>query len=215
MTTPQDRCASVHSQLGHKLRIELSTAKCHLDEITNIVTIYGGARVPPASPYYEATVQLAQELSARGFAVMSGGGPGIMEAANKGAQAGEQGLSIGLNITLQHEQQPNPYQDLGLSFDHFASRKATFCKYATAFVVMPGGFGTLDELFEVLTLIQTNKSRPVPVILYGREFWQGLVFWMQDVMLGRGLLSRDDMQLFEIIDDLDEVVQRCESAIHE
>ncbi|KVP96484.1 hypothetical protein WJ97_11380 [Burkholderia ubonensis] len=212
MTQAQDY-QIVHSRIGHRLHVELDAAKRRLEDISPIVTLYGGARVAATDPYYAATTQLAHQLSARGIAVMSGGGPGIMEAANKGAKSGEQGLSIGLNITLAHEQRPNAYQDIELSFEHFSSRKATFCKYAAAFVVMPGGFGTLDELFEVLTLIQTAKSRSAPVILYGREFWQGLVTWMQDVMVTRGLVSSSEMQLFDVVETVDEALLLCEQAL--
>lgn len=213
MTHTQDSSRADQSRIGQRLHLELDAAKRQLEDISPIVTIYGGARVTSADPYYDATTQLAHNLSARGIAVMSGGGPGIMEAANKGAKAGEQGLSIGLIITLAHEQRPNAYQHIELTFEHFSSRKATFCKYSDAFIVMPGGFGTLDELFEVLTLVQTGKSRAVPVILYGREFWKGLVTWMQDVMVSRGLVSRSDMQLFTVVDTVEEALQRCESAL--
>ena len=213
MTHIQDSSHAGQSRIGQRLHLELDAAKRQLENISPIVTIYGGARVTPADSYYDATTRLAHNLSARGIAVMSGGGPGIMEAANKGAKAGEQGLSIGLNITLAHEQRPNAYQDIELSFEHFSSRKATFCKYSEAFVVMPGGFGTLDELFEVLTLVQTGKSRAAPVILYGREFWQGLVTWMREVMVARGLVSSNEMQLFEIVDTVDDALMLCEQAL--
>ncbi|WP_080421718.1 TIGR00730 family Rossman fold protein [Burkholderia ubonensis] len=213
MTHQLDACPSGQSRIGQRLHLELDAAKCRLEDISPIVTIYGGARVAPSDSYYDATTQLAHQLSTRGISVMSGGGPGIMEAANKGAKAGQQGLSIGLNIALAHEQKPNAYQDIELSFEHFSSRKATFCKYAAAFVVMPGGFGTLDELFEVLTLIQTSKSRAAPVILYGREFWQGLVTWMDQVMVTRGLVSASEMRLFSVVDTVDEALSLCEAAL--
>lgn len=213
MTKNPESGSTSQSRIGQRLHLELDAAKRQLEDISPIVTIYGGARVTSADPYYDATTQLAHNLSARGIAVMSGGGPGIMEAANKGAKAGEQGLSIGLNITLAHEQRPNAYQHIELSFEHFSSRKATFCKYSDAFIVMPGGFGTLDELFEVLTLVQTGKSRTAPIILFGREFWQGLVTWMQDVMVSRGLVSRIEMQLFEIVDTVDDALRLCEQAL--
>jgi uncharacterized protein (TIGR00730 family) len=209
MTKNPDFCHVGLSRVGRSLQLELDRAKCYLDDVAPIVTIFGGARVSVMDRYYGATSQLAHLLSDRGIAVMSGGGPGIMEAANQGAKEGEHGLSVGLNITLKHEQQPNPYQDLELSFEHFSSRKAVFCKYSAAFVAMPGGFGTLDELFEVLTLIQTEKSRKVPVILYGREFWHDLVAWMQEVMVTRGLLSTREMGLFTIVDSVDEAYQLC------
>jgi uncharacterized protein (TIGR00730 family) len=213
MTKNLDFCPAGPSRVGQHLHAELDNAKCYLDSVSPVVTIFGGARVTALDCYYQATEQLAQRLSARGIAVMSGGGPGIMEAANKGAKAGKLGLSIGLNITLKHQQQPNPFQDIELTFEHFSSRKAVFCKYASAFVAMPGGFGTLDELFEILTLIQTKKSRAVPVILYGREFWQDLISWMQELMVTRGMLSSREMGLFTIVDSVDEAFRICEGSV--
>ncbi|MBU9199872.1 TIGR00730 family Rossman fold protein [Burkholderia multivorans] len=201
------------SRVGEHLHLEMNESKRRLEGLSPIVTIYGGARMAPTDCYYLAATQLAQTLSSHGIGVMSGGGPGIMEAVNKGAQAGANGQSIGLNIALPNEQKPNPYQDIELIFEHFSSRKATFCKYSSAFVAMPGGFGTLDELFEVLTLIQTGKSRPAPVILYGREFWEGLVVWLHASMSTRGWVSERDLKLFEVVDTVEEAVRLCESAI--
>jgi len=206
MTKNPDLGPAGQSQLGEQLHLELNNAKLHLEGIAPAVTIFGGARVKATDPYYAATVELAQALSRQGIAVLSGGGPGIMEAANKGAKAGQHGLSIGLNITLEHEQKPNPFQDIGLTFEHFSSRKAAFCKYSRAFVVMPGGVGTMDELFEIVTLIQTKKSAAAPVLLYGREFWQGLVSWMQGAMVARGVLSDVEMALFTVVDSVDEAM---------
>jgi len=140
------------------------------------VSIFGSARTSPEHPYYKLTIDIARELSDAGFSVVSGGGPGIMEAANKGAFEGKS-PSIGLNIQLPHEKAGNPYQDISLSFKHFFSRKVMFVKYASAYVVMPGGFGTLDELAEILTLVQTKKTRRIPIILVHRPFWEGLLDW--------------------------------------
>lgn len=177
-----------------------------LATISPSVSIFGSARTKPDHPNYQLTEELAFKLSNAGFSVVSGGGPGIMEAANKGAYRGKS-KSIGLNIILPHEQSGNPYQDIALNYRHFFSRKVMFVKYASAYVVMPGGFGTLDELAEVLTLIQTGKSRRFPIILMGREFWQPLVNWFKQTLVNAGTISPQDIELFEIIDDADEVVE--------
>ncbi len=174
--------------------------------ISPSVSIFGSARTKPDHPYYQLTESLAFKLSEAGFSVVSGGGPGIMEAANKGAYKGKS-QSIGLNIILPHEQKGNDYQDISLDFRHFFSRKVMFVKYASAYVVMPGGFGTLDELAEVLTLIQTGKSRRFPVILMCRHFWEPLIDWFKNTLVEEGTISPDDLDLFEIIDDPDEVVE--------
>ena len=164
------------------------------------VSIFGSARTAPDHPYYKLTVDIARELSDSGFSVVSGGGPGIMEAANKGAFEGKS-PSIGLNIQLPHEQTGNPYQDISLSFKHFFSRKVMFVKYASAYVVMPGGFGTLDELAEILTLVQTKKSRRIPIILVHRPFWQGLLDWFASTMVDEGTINKEDLNLVQIIDE--------------
>jgi hypothetical protein len=164
------------------------------------VSIFGSARTPPEHPYYKLTVDIARELSDSGFSVVSGGGPGIMEAANKGAFEGK-APSIGLNIQLPHEQTGNPYQDISLSFKHFFSRKVMFVKYASAYVVMPGGFGTLDELAEILTLVQTKKSRRIPIILVHRPFWQGLLDWFATTLVDEGVIDKKDLSLIQIIDE--------------
>lgn len=174
------------------------------------VSIFGSARFSPDHPYYQLTEVLAKRLSDAGFSVVSGGGPGLMEAANKGAYAGAKGLSAGLNIQLPHEQHGNPYQDISIDFRHFFSRKVMFRKYAQACVVMPGGFGTLDELIETLTLIQTGKSRRIPVILVGSRFWGGLVEWFKDQLVGNGTIHRDDLALFSVVDDVEAVMQIIE-----
>lgn len=195
------------SRVGHQINRELEMAKDRLEAIGPAVSIYGSARIKPHDPYYQAARTLAQTLATEGFTVISGGGPGIMEAANKGAQEGAHGRSVGLNILLPFEQQPNPYQDISLDFVHFAARKVAFCKYSLAFVVMPGGVGTLDELFEVLTLIQTQKMPEIPVLLYGTSFWQGLVEWVRGELLSRQLLGLEDVNRMVLVDSAEEVMK--------
>ncbi|MHB8453365.1 MAG: LOG family protein [Acidiferrobacterales bacterium] len=163
------------------------------------VSIFGSARIAPGHPYYAMAEELARLLSDAGFSVVSGGGPGIMEAANKGASAGKS-PSVGLNIKLPHEQQTNPYQDISLSFRHFFSRKVMFVKYASAYVVLPGGFGTLDELAEILTLVQTGKGKRIPIILVHRPFWSGLVDWFKSALVAEGMVGKDDLDLFVLAD---------------
>lgn len=169
------------------------------------VSIFGSARTKPEHPYYKLTVDIARELSDAGFSVVSGGGPGIMEAANKGAYEGKS-PSIGLNILLPHEQSGNPYQDISLSFRHFFSRKVMFVKYASAYVVMPGGFGTLDELAEILTLVQTKKTRRIPIILVHRPFWEGLLKWFATTLVAEGVINKEDLGLIQIIDEPKQIV---------
>ena len=170
------------------------------------VAVFGSARTLPESPAYELARRIGGDLARAGFAVITGGGPGAMEAANRGAhEAG--GLSIGCNIELPHEQHLNPYVDLSISFHYFFARKTMFVKYADAFVIMPGGFGTLDELFESLTLIQTGKIRNFPVVLMGHAYWDGLIDWMRDVQLAAGALAAGDIDLLKVTDDPAEAVQ--------
>ncbi len=176
-----------------------------LDAIQPAVSIFGSARTNPNSPHYQLAEQIAKQLSDAGFAVISGGGPGIMEAANKGAYFGKS-PSIGLNIQLPHEQHRNAYQDVSQSFKHFFARKYMFVKFATAYVVLPGGFGTLDELMEALTLVQTGKTRKMPIILVYSEFWRGLLDWFQNMLIAEGFISSDDMNLIQVIDEPNEVV---------
>lgn len=170
------------------------------------VSIFGSARSKGDDKYYQLTEVIARKLSDAGFSVVSGGGPGIMEAANKGAYAGKS-PSIGLNIQLPNEQYGNGYQDISLSFRHFFSRKVMFVKYAAAYVVMPGGFGTLDELAEILTLVQTGKTRRIPIILVHAPFWQGLIQWLKDSLLKEKMINVEDLDLFQILDDPDDVVK--------
>ena len=177
-----------------------------LAELRPAVSIFGSARTPLDDPYYEKTVDIARRLSDAGLAVISGGGPGIMEAANKGAFEGASS-SVGLNIELPHEQASNTWQDISISFRHFFARKVAFVKYADAYVVMPGGFGTLDEFTEVLTLIQTGKSRRIPVILVGTEFWSGLMAWFRDRLVTDGMIAAKDLDLIQVIDEPANVVE--------
>ncbi len=177
-----------------------------MEEGEPAVTIFGGSRIAEDSPWYVQARDLAGRLAKAGFTVITGGGPGIMEAGNRGAiEAG--GKSIGLNIELPHEQRPNRYQTQSLMFRYFFVRKVMFVKYSLGYVVFPGGFGTLDELFESLTLIQTEKAWPFPVILYGAKFWSGLVQWMRDVMLPAGTLAEEDFDLFKVVDSPEEVLE--------
>jgi uncharacterized protein (TIGR00730 family) len=170
------------------------------------VTVFGSARTPPDSEQYELARRIGGALARAGFAVITGGGPGAMEAANRGAhEAG--GLSIGCNIELPHEQHLNPYVDLSVEFHYFFARKTMFVKYSDAFIIMPGGFGTLDELFEALTLIQTGKVRDFPVVLVGHAYWDGLLAWMRDVQLPAGAIGEDDIDLLQVTDDVDEAVR--------
>lgn len=169
------------------------------------VSIFGSARTAPDNLWYQKAEETARQLSDAGFSVVSGGGPGIMEAANKGAQAGKS-PSIGVNIQLPHEQSANQYQDISLNFRHFFARKVMFVKYASAYVVLPGGFGTLDELAEILTLVQTGKSRRIPIILVGAEFWAGLLDWFRDTLIAQGTISPDDMDLMQVCDEPEDIV---------
>jgi len=164
------------------------------------VTLYGSARLPESDPAYVAARAVGREFAGRGWAMITGGGPGVMEAANRGAQEAG-GLSVGLGIRLPHEQGINPYVDLAYTFKHFYARKVCFVKPAEGFVVMPGGIGTLDELFEVLVLIQTGKTTKYPVVLYDSAFWGGLVDWMRERLLALGTISKDDFDLFFVCDD--------------
>jgi uncharacterized protein (TIGR00730 family) len=175
-----------------------------LNGIGPAVTIFGSARSQPGSPYYNKCLKVAEHLAQDGFAVISGGGPGVMEAANKGAQNAN-GVSVGLNIELPLEQAPNSFQDVRVEFRYFFVRKLMFVKYAVAYVIFPGGFGTMDELFEALTLIQTKKIRSFPVVLVGRDYWQGLIDWMKSSVLAQGNISLEDIELLHVVDEPEEV----------
>lgn len=177
-----------------------------LSDLGPAVSIFGSARLTEQSPYYHLTVSLAHKLAENEFAVISGGGPGIMEAANKGAQQAG-GVSVGLNIELPKEQMANPYQTLPVEFRYFFTRKVMFVKHSMGYVCMPGGFGTLDETFEALTLLQTGRISKIPVILFGKSFWKGLVNWLSEQLIDNDLIEPLDLTLFTITDDIDEVVE--------
>jgi uncharacterized protein (TIGR00730 family) len=182
-----------------------------LSRVGPSVSVFGSARTPPGAPYYEMGVAVGRALAERGYAVITGGGPGIMEAANKGAQEAG-GVSIGLNIALPHEQGSNPYvdPDKNLLFEFFFARKTMFVKYAQGFVVLPGGFGTLDELFESLTLIQTRKTARFPVVLMGTDYWAGLLGWVRQTLRGGGYVSPDDPDLVTLTDSPEEAADAIE-----
>lgn len=175
-----------------------------LGEVWPAVSVFGGARVARSSPVYRQAEEIGSRLARSGFAVITGGGPGAMEAANRGARRAG-GRSIGLNIKLPAEQMPNRHADTVIHFDYFFARKVMFVKYACAFVGLPGGYGTLDEMFECLTLKQTRKMKNFPVILFGSEFWKGLVDWIEDRVLSAGLVARKDLRLFTVTDSPEEV----------
>ena len=185
---------------------EFVEATERLAAIKPAVTMFGSARVKPDSPYYALTERTARLLSDSGFSVISGGGPGIMEAANKGAFFGKS-PSVGLNIQLPHEQSNNPYQDISQTFRHFFARKYMFVRFASAYVVMPGGFGTLDELMEALTLIQTGKARKIPLILVCSDFWGGMIDWFKDRLVAEGMVDPEDIDLIQLIDEPEKVVE--------
>jgi len=185
---------------------EFVSATERLRDIHPAVSIFGSARTPHEHPYYKLTEEISRLLSDAGFAVISGGGPGVMEAANKGAFYGKS-PSVGLNIQLPHEQHTNPYQNVSQTFQHFFTRKVMFVKFASAYVVMPGGFGTLDELMEALTLVQTGKTRRMPVILVGSKFWGGMVEWFKTSLLEEKMISPNDLDLIQVIDEPEKVVE--------
>jgi len=183
-----------------------------LSGINHAISIFGSARVKPGDPYYEKTVVLSRLLAQEGFSVITGGGPGIMEAANKGAAEGG-GKSVGMNIRLPFEQTPNPYANIRIDYKYFFIRKVMFVKYAMAYIILPGGFGTLDELFEALTLIQTKRIKSFPVILMGSEYWKGLIDWMKKTMMRELMIEKNDLNYFQVIDDPEEVVRHIKKFI--
>ena len=185
---------------------EFVEATERLANVRPAVSVFGSARVPADHPYYRLTEEIARQLSDAGFSVISGGGPGVMEAANKGAFFGRS-LSVGLNIQLPHEQISNQYQDVSQTFRHFFARKVMFVKFASAYVVVPGGFGTMDELMEAMTLVQTQKIRRIPIILVQESYWRGLIDWMKDRMISEGMIDAADMDLIKIIDEPKQVVE--------
>ena len=201
----QSLAAARESWWVFNIMAEMVTASERLAGVSPAVAIFGSARLKEDNPYYVVTETIARKLSDAGFSVLSGGGPGLMEAANKGALAGKS-PSVGLNIMLPFEQGGNGYQDVSMMFQHFFARKTMFVKHAAAYVVMPGGFGTLDELSEALTLIQTGKIRRFPVILVGSAFWGGLMDWIKTTLVNEKVISPSDVNLFKLIDDPDQVV---------
>jgi uncharacterized protein (TIGR00730 family) len=185
-----------------------------LAELGPAISIFGSARVSPRNPYYKAAEDLGGKLARRGITVITGGGPGVMAAANKGAaEAG--GVSVGLAVELPHEQDTNEWCNLTLNFRYFFARKTMFVKYAQGFVIFPGGFGTLDELFESLTLVQTGKIDHFPIILYGRSYWQRLLEWLADPIAAQGMIAPTDLQLLRLTDDNDEVLGWIEQSFAE
>ena len=175
------------------------------------ITVFGSARVAAGSPAYETAREIGRRLAEEGYAIITGGGPGVMEGANRGCQEGG-GISVGCNIELPHEQDINPYVDLGVEFRYFFARKTMFVKYADGFVILPGGYGTMDELFEALTLIQTGKIRHFPIILVGSAFFAGLLAWIRETLLGQGMIAAADLDLVVVTDDPKEVVEIVKRA---
>jgi uncharacterized protein (TIGR00730 family) len=178
----------------------------NLSDLQPAITFFGSARCRKGEELYENTYELAKMLAKNGFNIITGGGGGVMEAANKGAKEGG-AKSIGVNIELPFEQKPNPYSTIKLSFRYFFVRKVMFLKYAMAYIVMPGGFGTLDEFSEALTLIQTKKMRPFPIVLVGSSYWAGLIEWMKTTQLNSGMISKEDLEIFKIMDDPQQIVE--------
>src|SRR5436309_1407403 len=185
---------------------EFAAATERLRGIRPAVSMFGSARIKPGHPYYEKAETIARLLSDAGFGVISGGGPGLMEAANRGAFAGKS-PAVGLNILLPHEKSGNEFQDVSINFQYFFARKMMFVRFASAYVVMPGGFGTLDELSECLTLVQTRKTRRIPIILVGSEFWSGFLDWLKDRLVAERMIDPRDLDLMRVIDEPDAIVE--------
>src|SRR5438309_2400064 len=210
---PRERRAFTKTDSWRVLRImgEFVEGFDTLSDVYSAVTVFGSARTPADDPYYEQAVETARLLAQEGFPIITGGGPGIMEAANRGCQEGN-GLSIGCNIELPFEQGLNPYVERAINFRYFFVRKTMFVKYSTAFVVFPGGFGTMDELFEALTLIQTGKVRHFPVILFGRTYWKGMTDWLRERVVGEGKIASTDLALLHTTDTAHEAVSVIRQA---
>ncbi len=198
-----------------KIMGELVNGYEQLDAIGPCVSIFGSARTKPDSPYYTLGVEIAQSIADKGFGIITGGGPGIMEAGNKGAQLA-QGVSVGLNIDLPFEQNSNAYIDKehNLNFEYFFVRKVMFVKFSKAFIVLPGGVGTLDELFEAITLVQTEKINKIPIILVKTDYWKGLVDWLQDTLLAQGMINEENLSLIQLVDTKEEVLELLEEFYH-
>lgn len=206
-TTPRPRedNASQESWRVFQIMAEFVQGFEELAPLQPSVTFFGSARTPATDPLYALARDIARRLSDAGFTVVTGGGPGIMEAGSRGAFEGES-PSVGLNIHLPREQVPNPYQDVALEYQHFFSRKVMFVRYASAYVVMPGGFGTLDELLEILTLIQTGKTRRIPILLVHEPFWSGLLDWLRNTLVARDAISEQDLEIVQVVETADEVL---------
>lgn len=195
-----------------RIMAEFVEAIEELSQLGFAVSIFGSARVAPQDEYYKKTVELSRRLAEKGFAVITGGGPGIMEAANKGAAEGG-GKSVGMNIKLPFEQKPNSYSNVNIDYKYFFIRKVMFIKYAMAYVILPGGFGTMDEFFEALTLIQTRRIKPFPVILMGSDYWSGLLEWMRSTMVREGKILSEDLDLIQVLDDPEQVVKHIQKFV--
>ncbi len=191
-----------------KIMGELVNGYEQLDAVGPCVSIFGSARTKPDSPYYTLGVEIAQSIAERGFGIITGGGPGIMEAGNKGAQLA-QGISVGLNIDLPFEQNSNAYIDKehNLNFEYFFVRKVMFVKFSKAFIVLPGGVGTLDELFEAITLVQTYKIKKIPIILVKTDFWKGLIDWLKNTLLAQGMINEENLNLIQLVDTKEQVLE--------
>ncbi|MBN1545691.1 MAG: TIGR00730 family Rossman fold protein [Syntrophaceae bacterium] len=189
-----------------RIMAEFVEAIEELSKLQHAVTIFGSARTLPGDPYYKKAEALARQLALKGFSVITGGGPGIMEAANKGAaEAG--GKSVGMNIRLPYEQKPNSFANVSIDYKYFFVRKVMFVKYAVAYVILPGGFGTMDELFEALTLIQTKRIKSFPVVMMGSEYWQGLIDWLKNTMIRDGNINKEDLDLIQVFDEPEDAVR--------
>lgn len=184
-----------------------------LHNIGPAVSIFGSARITPDNPYYKKSMEVATLLAKNGYAIITGGGGGVMEAANKGAKLAG-GISAGLNISLPFEQEPNPYADIKIEFKYFFIRKVMFVKYAKAYIIMPGGFGTLDEMFEAITLIQTKRIMPLPVILVGSDYWGGLIDWIKDRLITEKMVSPKDINILQVMDDPIKILEAVNKAAH-
>lgn len=205
MTTPSDGFVREDPWRIFRIMAEFVDSFETLSQVGPAVTIFGSARTRPGHPYYKATMALARGLAKNGFAVITGGGPGIMEAANRGASEAK-GKSVGLNIELPHEQEGNRYANIPINFHYFFARKVCFVKYSMGFVFMPGGFGTLDEFFEVLTLVQTGRISRFPLILFGHQYWRGLSRWMKAALESEDMISPGDLKLMNVTDDVQEAI---------
>ncbi len=204
--TVRDTCRTFH------IMAEFVEGFEALAECRPAVTIFGSTRVKPEDEVYQKAERIGQLLAENGFGVITGGGPGVMEAANKGASLAG-GKSIGLNIELPLEQTPNPYTNMNLIFHYFFVRKVMFIKYAVAYIILPGGFGTMDELFESITLIQTHKIRPFPVILVGSNYWKGLLDWIKEVVLKEGKISPSDLEILQVTDEPEEIIKIIKKTV--